>query len=403
MTTTPGRSARTGPFPVRRRTFAAACLGVILTTAPLSPALGIQADGTVGSPGSATADSVGFDDVFRLEVLAPGVWAAVVKPDPDAYAFANSLVVVGDDGVLVVDTQQSPAAARALAAKIDVRTGRPVRWVVNTHWHGDHVYGNQVYRERHPGVRFIGHSTLVRDLPGIGARRLRELRERLPDRIEARRRALARGTRGDGSPLTEEQLRRLRRSLRLNVTYQSRLEDVRLIGPDTTFERRMELDLGGRRVVLHHFGPAHTAGDVIVHLPDEGIVAAGDLVEDGLPYLEDATVRGWAGVLDSLAALDADVVLPSHGSVRRDRRLLEVQRGLFRAVVEHGDLTASAVRSGPESPDPRDESREGGGENLLTALTPPQWRILGVDPSADRERIVTWLEEALDRLGSPRP
>lgn len=341
----------------------------------------IQANRTSPSVGATGTDSIPFDSIFRLEALASGTWAAVVRPDAGAYAFANSLVVAGDDGVLVVDTQQSPAAADAMATRIADLTDVPVRWVVNTHWHGDHVYGNQVYRSRWPGVRIVGHTTLPSDLGEIGTRKLKELRERIPRLIEDRRRKLERGTGPDGSPLGTDERRRLRRSLELNGAYRRRLMHLELVPPTVTFERHLELDLGGRRVVLHHFGPAHTRGDVVVHLPDEGIVAAGDLVEEGLPYVDDADPEGWSAALDSVESLQPGVLLPAHGSVVRDRRLIEAQRDLFDAVTVHADEPGSA-------------------SSVLSKLQQrgwSGWSEMRLDPKADRERVLRWLESALRR------
>lgn len=355
--------------------------GLLATAGPAAEDPRIGADRTSPSVGATGTDSVPFDSIFRLEDLAPGAWAAVVRPDAGAYAFANSLVVAGDDGVLVVDTQQSPAAADALATRIADLTDVPVRWVVNTHWHGDHVYGNQVYRSRWPGVRIVGHTTLPSDLGEIGARKLKELRERVPRLVDDRRRMLDRGTGPDGSPLGTDERRRLRRSLELNEAYLQRLMRLELVPPTVTFERHLGLDLGGRRVVVHHFGPAHTRGDVVVHLPDEAIVAAGDLVEEGLPYVDDADPEGWSAALDSVLSLDPAVLLPAHGSVVRDRRLVEAQRDLFDAIAAHADEPgrASSVLSNLQQ-------RGWSG-----------WSEMRLDPRADRERLLGWLESALRR------
>lgn len=382
----------------------AALLIVMLAGFGSSPALGVQVE-QAPSAAPPPGDAVPFDSVFRMEALAPGVWAAVVKSAPDAYAFANSLVVVGAEGVLVVDTQQSPAAADALARKIEVRTGLPVRWVVNTHWHGDHVYGNQVYRTRWPDVRFIGHATLRPDLHGVGHLRLDEARARLPERIAELRRILARDTRPDDTPLTEEERDRVHRRLQLNEAYRRRLETVELISPTVTFTRRLELDLGGRHVVVRHFGPAHTRGDVVVHLPGEGIVAVGDLVEQGLPFVDDADPRGWKAALDSVSALGADVVVPSHGSVRRDGSLLEAERALFQALVRYAEEGSLGPASGPAG---RGLAREVGSDppaagpsdtaDMISALSFDDWGAMGVDPSEDRARIVRWLDVATKRM-----
>ncbi|HZD04837.1 MAG TPA: MBL fold metallo-hydrolase, partial [Longimicrobiales bacterium] len=285
----------------------------------------------------------GPDDVFDVVPVAAGVWAALVKPAPAAYAFANSLVVAWDDGVLVVDTQQSPTAARALVQWIGEHLGRPVRWVVNTHWHGDHVYGNQAYREAFPGVRFVGHtSTRTGVLEDAAAAREEELDE-LPGTIRDRRRWLDTGRGPDGKELSPEGREAVARSLALRQAYLRDLEDLDLVPPDVTFTDRMTLHTGGRTVELIHLGPAHTAGDIVVRLPEEGVLAVGDLLEDGPPWLEGAWIPGWAAALSRLRELPERIVLVSHGTLHRDRELLDWQA---RFMEDLAGTASSAHREG---------------------------------------------------------
>lgn len=286
-------------------------------------------------PACALPRDASAQEVFELENLGRGVHAAVVVPRPAAYAFANSLVVIGEDGVLVVDTQQSPAAARALIGEIRRLTNAPVRWVVNTHWHGDHVYGNEAYREAFPDVRFIAQASLPSDLAEHGAERLRGEIAELPASIEARRRWLAEGRGPGDDSLTDENRDAIRYSLRLREAQLAQLTQLDLIAPDLVFEQRLELRVGAREVHLLHFGPAHTRGDVIVYLPAEGIMAVGDLLEHGLPWFGDGYPAGWAATLDSIAALEPAVLVPSHGAVERTDELLRDERELLDLVVAH--------------------------------------------------------------------
>lgn len=147
--------------------------------------------GPAGPAAGQAADTA----VFDVAQLAPGVYVAEVRPRPPAYAFANSFIVIGERGVLVADTQQSPTAARALIATIRRLTQLPVRWVVNTHWHADHVAGNIAYRQAFPTVEFIAHANTAADLAARGQPWIREQIAELPARIEERRRWLREGRR----------------------------------------------------------------------------------------------------------------------------------------------------------------------------------------------------------------
>lgn len=138
---------------------------------------------------------------FDIVQLHDGVYAALVDPTPPMYVFANALIVIDDGGVTVVDTHQSPAAAEALIDEIRKLTDKPVRFVINTHWHGDHVYGNQVYREQFPDVVFVGYRTMREDMLELGAAKLAEELETLPATIRQRETWLSAGKGPDGEEL----------------------------------------------------------------------------------------------------------------------------------------------------------------------------------------------------------
>lgn len=287
-----------------------------------------------GVPAALLAQAPDPDEpVFAMRQLAEGVWAAEVVDAPPVYAFANSLVVIGADGVLVVDAQASRAASRALLAEVLSRTDAPVRWLVNTHAHGDHLYGNVVWRDAFPDIQIIAHQSLRDGFDGVRAARERELAE-LPPSIEARRDWLRTGVGPSGDSLDAAGRAAAERSLALREAQLADLAGTELVPPTITFTRRMDLRVGERTVVLLHPGPAHTAGDVVVHLPADGILAAGDLLEAGLPYLADESdLAGWARALHWLATLDAATILPAHGTTLTDGRLLDAQRRLFAAAL----------------------------------------------------------------------
>lgn len=282
------------------------------------------------------------DEVFEIVPLADGVWAALVRDRPPVYAFANSLVVRGDAGVLVVDTQASPAASQALIDWIEREIGRPVTHVVTTHWHGDHVNGNEAYADAYPGVEFVAHTTLLEDVPNRTAHGNAEEIATLPPSIVDRRRWLETGTGPDGTPLTEDDRARVRRSLELRSVQLETLRSLRLVPPTKGFDDRLVVDLGGRVVEILHLGHAHTRGDAVVWLPGERIAAVGDILEKPWPWVDEGSSPvGWAAALDRLAALDPAILVPGHGEVERDGELLAGLRQMFRGI-------ASAVGGGAE-------------------------------------------------------
>lgn len=266
--------------------------------------------------------------------LAPGVLAAVVVPDPPHYAFANSLVIDMGGELLVVDTQQSPAAAEALIAEIRARWTEPVRWVVNTHWHADHMYGNMAYRRAWQGVVFLAHRTTREDLLSLGQAQLERDRAELPASIDLRRQWLTTGLGPDSTPLTAAQRARVERSLELRMDQVEQLRTLELVPADSVFDGELSLAGSARGVQLIALGPAHTRGDVAVWLPAERVLAAGDIVEDAYPWVENADIAGWARALERMEELGPAIVLPGHGSPWRDPGpRLAAQRVVFRAAV----------------------------------------------------------------------
>lgn len=228
-------------------------------------------------------------DPYVVHELAPGVFAAVAPPGTRPALFANSLVVVGDSGVLVVDSGQRPAFADALLALIRARTDVPVRWVVNTHWHADHVWGNATFREAFPDVRLIATPATRDSVRGSSERQRREQLERLRDAPAA---------------------------------HIAELEALRIVAPETIVERKVAIDVGGRTVHLLPLGPAHTPGDLVAWLSAERILAAGDLLEEGELWLDGADRDGWRRAVTHLRALDPAITLAAHGAVDRTGALI---------------------------------------------------------------------------------
>lgn len=291
----------------RPRPFVAAA--TVLMLAALPPALHGQ------EPGS-----------WVVRDLAPGVFAAVAPDGVPPALFANVLVVQGEDGVLVVDSGQRPGLARELLAIIRDRTDQPVRWLVNTHWHGDHVWGNAVFLDAFPDLRILA-TPATRDSVRHASRR--QLEEQVDRHRAARARLAAMLDTASAALKTRIQAADSVRAARIHE-----LEGLRIAPPLETFRATTELDLGGRSVTLIPLGPAHTPGDAIVWLPADGIVAVGDLLEEGELWLEGADLPGWIRALDALAELGAATLLPSHGDVAGQPLLDDALRQLEAARKE---------------------------------------------------------------------
>jgi glyoxylase-like metal-dependent hydrolase (beta-lactamase superfamily II) len=212
----------------------------------------------------------------------------------------NATVVVGDDLALVVDTLSTPSQAEELARSVRTVTSRP--WmVVNTHHHFDHAYGNQTF-----GGEIFAHVEAAAMLRSDPTRQLRQVYEEYAD--------------------SEPDLA-------------AELLDVTIVPPNHAVRDTTALDLGGRPVTLRHFGRGHTAGDLVVHVPDAATVIAGDLVEQGgPPGFEDSYPLEWPHTAAELLHLATGPVVPGHGAV--------VDRDFVAA--QHDELTRLAwlIRDG---------------------------------------------------------
>lgn len=245
---------------------------------------------------------------FTIKQIGKGVYAAI-----SARAGGNTGFVIGDDGVLVVDTFISQPPARDLLAEIHKVTNLPVKYVVNTHYHLDHVAGNAIFTE-------------------AGAMVIAQRNERAWVRTEN-----LKFFQQNGATPTPEQ----------------RAQIAALVEPQITFDHMLEVNLGSRVVRIVYF-PGHTGGDCLVYIPDANVVFAGDLAwNQRIPNLIDATTSAWIESLDKIIAQHPDATfIPGHGDIAKAQDLTAFRDylGALRASIQKqqaagqsGDALTQAV------------------------------------------------------------
>ncbi|HEX2187487.1 MAG TPA: MBL fold metallo-hydrolase, partial [Longimicrobiaceae bacterium] len=256
---------------------------------------------------------------FEVQRIAEGVFA-LVRTEPRGAMFeANSVFIVGDRDVVVVDGGSNPASAREVLAALRTLTPKPVRYVVNTHWHDDHVLGNQVYRDSFPGVEFVAHATAAADLATDGATNRSGFVAALPGTIAYFRDLLQKNRGMESEVLSDEERESHAASIALWERYLAEAPGVRVVAPTVAVEDSLVLVPGERPVVVRYLGRGHTRGDVVVHLPADGVVVAGDLVVWPVPSVGSTSYPADFGrTLERLLALRPGIVVPGHGSVQRD-------------------------------------------------------------------------------------
>lgn len=251
---------------------------------------------------------------FTFTEVVPGVFHAV---GTGALAVGcNASVIVNADDVMVVDTNLSPGAAWALREELKTITSKPVRYVVNTHWHWDHAHGNQIYG---PDVTIIGHEYTRAKLAAGDSTRGRSydmfITTGLPARIADLTAKLAAAPAADRAALQTQ--------LAIAETQLAGTKVLAVAPPTLTFTDHLTLVRGGREIRLLHLGRGHTAGDVVVFLPTERAVITGDLLVEGTSYIGDGFPADWPATLERLRGLEFDVTLPGHGAPFRGKAKID--------------------------------------------------------------------------------
>ncbi len=282
---------------------------------------------------------------FDVQKVAEGVYAVIRKDLPGMMVDANNVFLVGEEDVIVVDTSGAPAITREVLAALRSLTPKPVRYVINTHWHDDHISGNSVYREAFPGVEFIGHAAMREYLPERGAAARKDFLEGAPKFLAHMKDLFAKGKSLGGTDLTAEERASYQSDFSLIELVLAEAPSVKTILPTLTVEDRLVLHRGPRTIEVRQLARGHTAADLIVHLPKEGIVITGDLVVWPVPLVggEQSHIGDWVLALDRLQSLRPRILIPGHGPVLRDDSYIKQLRELFTSVMTQ---TEAAVRLG---------------------------------------------------------
>lgn len=289
------------------------------------------------------------DDGARVTRLAQGVYVIEHDDATDEWPHGNTGVIVGRDGVLVIDSPYLPSRARADIALIRRLTDKPVRWLLTTHWQFDHNNGAIAYREAFPGVTLIAERNSARwlELNQTYWKRLSTAPDsaRRAD-LAALEAALARGAGEDGVAFGDEERRRRARVIAQRRQELVELESLEIVEPTRLFDDRVDLDVGGLTVRIENRGPANSPDDTTVWLPRERILFAGDiLVRSPLPYVGAPWPVHWAKVLRDIEAMRVAAIVPGHGPVQNDHGYTRSVRALIEAALERVEAMVRAGRT----------------------------------------------------------
>ncbi len=227
-----------------------------------------------------------------LTKIADGVYSYTDSKDPSpAGSFgANAGIVIGRDGIVVVDTLISAKEAKRFIKDIRAVSDKPVRYAVNTHYHLDHTLGNSEFAKL--GATIVAHANTKASLLENG------------DAMLGRAKYFG---------LSDDEM-----------------SGTIVVPPSLTFTDRMEIDLGDRKVELINAGPSHTDGSILVFVPDSKVLFAGDtLFTNYHPNMRDGDIQGWVKALDLIASMDVAGIIPGHGPLSTKKDVADMKNYLI--------------------------------------------------------------------------
>ena len=272
--------------------------------------------------------------------VTKGVYVIRHRDSPDTNPQGNTTVIIGEREVLVVDSGYLPSSTREDIAQIRQWSSLPVRYLVNTHWHPDHIRGNSLYAEAFPGIAIIAHTSTPELEEGYDVPN----RERYRQRLATMEGQLERGVGADGKALSDEERKSITRQVEARRAVWREFGSYVPRYPNVTIPGEMTIDLGGRPVQLRYLGRGHSSGDLVLYLPRERVLITGDLVAWPVPYFFAGYPYEQIAVLEELQAMEVEVLVPGHGEVMRDKAFLRRTVELMKDV--RGQVVAAVRRQG---------------------------------------------------------
>jgi glyoxylase-like metal-dependent hydrolase (beta-lactamase superfamily II) len=251
--------------------------------------------------------------VYAFEKIADGVYYSTSSSL--MATGGNHTIIVGDRDVFLVDAGATAAAGRALLEDMKLITDKPVRWVVNTHFHWDHTNANSIFG---PEVQIIGHEYvrhMIGDLDVIHSEPFKTALANMPVQVDALKKQIADEKDPAQRSTLEKQL----------AAKQADWEEFKMLKPTPptlTYSSKMTIYQGPREIDMLFLGRGHTEGDTVVYLPKEKIVCSGDLMETQPAYMGNALFDEWLKTLDALKELNFATDLPGHGVPFHDKALI---------------------------------------------------------------------------------
>src|ERR1700727_2873856 len=274
-------------------------------------------------------------NLFDLQKVATGAYFA--RALPQAMINCNAAIFVRSKDVVVVDAHSKPSAAASLIVQIKREiTPKPVRYVINTHFHWDHTQGDHAYRVAEDKVDFIASAATKQLMTELAVARVKASVQGVPQQIDALSTQAAHAGSAAEKAYCAEQIRQLK-------AYQAELSSYAMELPTITFDKSYVLQDPAFDLHIDFHGHSHTAGDVFVFCPQARAIATGDAVHGFLPNIADGFPRTWPSTIDSVARAEFKFQMGGHGPYQTDRTVMTCQRNYIEELTRR---VADAKQSG---------------------------------------------------------
>lgn len=275
----------------------------------------------------------------RIEKLAEGVYVHLAQADSDAVS--NAGFVVLQNSVLIFDSHSTPEAGQRLLAEIREITPKPIRYILNSHYHADHTHGNQALgaAQQIISATHARRDVLQQDIPsmnfslGLAHSQLEKMQKDLLQSADV------------------QEQNALKNKIRERREFVDRMARLKILVPTLTVDDRLDLHDGPRNLELLYLGRGHTDGDLVLFIPKDRVAFTGDLFyNSALPYTQDASLLEWVATLGELLKLEADVFVPGHGpcgtrdDVKEFKNYLEDLKALVEPGIVRGDSMQQILR-----------------------------------------------------------
>lgn len=266
-----------------------------------------------------------------MSKVADGIYLFRTADYENIFVDGNAIAIASDNGVLVFDSNMIPGTTRMVLAEIRKLTDKPVKYVVNSHWHWDHWLGNGVYTEAFPNVQIIAHEETRKDILLRGPMHVKFWNDEfIPKKLAEIEKNIADAKAKGGA----KQTARWEQALQDGRYFQEEYRNAKIVPPNVTFKNELSLHLGSREIQILHYKRGNTPGDAFLYLPKEKILITGDLLVHPAPYCFGVFPTEWIETLERMNQLDAKIVVPGHGPVLQGKEYLQDVLNLFKTTHE---------------------------------------------------------------------